>query len=131
MRIAECCCGKTTLETEGEPRSNVICHCDNCKKRTGSAFGHAAYFKKEQVSNISGPLSCYELHHEEQNHDQQRYFCASCGTTLYWLVSDRPHVIGVAGGCFSQSPLLMPTISASESNRCSWLGEIDTFTKYE
>lgn len=39
---ASCCCGKSTIEAEGPVRLNAICHCENCKRRTGSALGWSA-----------------------------------------------------------------------------------------
>ena len=39
VRRAVCCCGQATIEVEGEPAIHAVCHCDNCKRRTGSAFG--------------------------------------------------------------------------------------------
>jgi len=38
-RKALCCCGACSIEVEGDPAINAICHCANCKRRTGSAFG--------------------------------------------------------------------------------------------
>lgn len=120
-RIAECCCGQLTIEVSGEPEMHGICHCDNCKKRTGSAFGVSTYFKNTQVVGKSGKANCYALYNAEQNHDQERFFCSVCGTTVFWLVSTMPHLTGIAGGCFVKSPLTEPTYSANQSNKCSWL----------
>ena len=52
-----------------------------------------------------------------------RYFCAACGTTLFWT-SDvfMPGHAGVAGGCFTQAPLGEPTVTATDQKRCAWRG---------
>lgn len=42
VRTATCCCGQTSIEVSGEPVFHCVCHCDNCKRRTGSAFGVSA-----------------------------------------------------------------------------------------
>lgn len=120
-RIAECCCGQLSIEVAAEPEIHGVCHCNNCKKRTGSAFGISSYFNIEQVTNQNGEASCYSLHNAEQSHDQERYFCKKCGTTLFWKVSTMPDLIGIAGGCFIKDPLGEPTFSASHTNSCSWL----------
>lgn len=121
-RIAECCCGQNTLEVSGEPAMHAVCNCDNCKKRTGSAFGISAYFKEEQlVGALPTDVSCYSFHHAEQDHDQQRYFCRSCGTTLFWRVSSLTGMIGIAGGCFITTPLSAPPVSVSHGQKCAWL----------
>jgi len=42
---ASCCCGELNIELEGKPLVNAICHCNDCKKRKGSAFGISHYYK--------------------------------------------------------------------------------------
>ena len=120
-RTAQCCCGAITLEVAEEPMQHSICHCNNCKKRTGSAFGLSAYFHRDTVKFVSGTPSCYQLTNPNDGADQKRYFCSNCGTTLYWSVSSLPEFIGIAGGCFINQALAKPTHSASHSNKYSWL----------
>ena len=59
-RTARCCCEACELVVEGEPVLNAICHCDNCKRRTGSAFGWSAYFPDAQVVVQTGKFGVYE-----------------------------------------------------------------------
>ncbi|HEY4170583.1 MAG TPA: GFA family protein [Reyranella sp.] len=113
---ARCCCGACSIEVEGAPLLNAICHCDNCKRRTGSAFGWSTYFADEQVANRSGELRCYEIGDSRQ----RRWFCAACGTTLYWKIDRRPGETGIAGGCFVD-PLPAPTRSVVNEGRPAWL----------
>src|SRR5687768_10292203 len=79
-RKAHCCCGACSIEVEGEPVLNALCHCANCKRRTGSAFGWSAYFADEQVTAKTGNFGLYEI----TGKPQRRWFCATCGTTLLW-----------------------------------------------
>lgn len=120
-RIAECCCGEISITVEDEPLTHAVCHCANCRKRTGSAFGISAYFDKKQVIEKKGTPSCYTLHHKQLDHDQERYFCSRCGTTLYWLISTMPDHIGISGGCFTQAPLGEPSMAVSVGQKYPWL----------
>lgn len=121
-RTARCACGQAQITLDGEPAQHNVCHCANCRCRTGSAFGISAYFPKEAVVERSGEMACYAFHHAAWNHDQERYFCQRCGTTLYWYLSSRPDLIGVAGGCFTEPPLEAPRHSASHSQKLDWVG---------
>ncbi len=114
---AICCCGQLRIETEGEPLVHAVCHCSNCKKRTGSAFGVSAYFKDTQIINTVGKAHCYEIKNERH---QKRYFCKNCGTTLYWKVSVLPGITGVAAGCF-ENPIPEPTHNLLNENACDWI----------
>jgi hypothetical protein len=114
---ARCCCGACSIEVEGRPLSNAICHCDNCKRRTGSAFGWSTYFADDQVVGKSGTPGCYEIAGAKA---QQRWFCPTCGTTSYWRIAAQPGRIGIAGGCFVD-PLPAPTVSVANDGRFGWL----------
>ena len=115
-RTAECCCKAISITLEGEPQLNGLCHCDNCKRRTGSAFGWSAYFADEQVKGMTGTAASYEVDAE-----QTRYFCKACGTTLYWKTGLFQSLTGVAGGCFTTAPLPAPSASYRHDQRCAWV----------
>lgn len=120
-RTAQCACGQASLTVEGEPAMHGVCHCTNCKRRTGSAFGISAYFRAEQVSERAGATTVYAFHHAAQDHDQARHFCSRCGTTLWWTLSSLPGHVGVAGGCFADAALPEPTYSVTHGKKLPWL----------
>lgn len=118
---ATCACGQASITLDALPTMHGVCHCTNCKRRTGSAFGISAYFDKTAVVAQSGETSVYAFHHAAQNHDQERHFCVNCGTTLFWYLSTVPGSIGVAGGCFADENLPEPTYTVTDSKRFSWV----------
>jgi hypothetical protein len=90
-RTATCRCGACTIEVEGAPTVNLICHCTSCRRRTGAPCGWSAIFREGQVLDRRGDFRIY------------------------------PGFIGCAGGCFVDDPLDEPTVSASHDLRCAWL----------
>ena len=120
-RVARCACGSSSVAVVGEPKVSCICHCTNCKRRTGGAFGLSAYFLNADLSELSGDLSVYSFRHAEDQYDEDRYFCKQCGTTLYWRSSNRPHLVGVAGGCLPEEGIAPPTASYSTSKKLAWV----------
>ena len=118
-RKATCCCGKCTIEVDGKPVINAVCHCRNCQKRTGSAFGWSTYFTDDQIGSRSGDVGVYAIGGAKS---QQRWFCKNCGSTLFWKVAFLPGHIGVAGGCFADNPLEAPSVTVSNGSRCAWVG---------
>ena len=119
VRRATCCCGTCFIEVEGEPVSNAVCHCDNCRRRTGSAFGWSTYFPDEQVVQRGGAFSEYAI---DGTRTQSRYFCTACGTTLFWKISTRRAETGIAGGCFARADAPLPAATYSDSARSEWVG---------
>lgn len=118
---ATCACGQASVTLDGVPAQQGVCHCTNCKRRTGSAFGISMYFSKAAVVGTQGETRVYAFHHAERQHDQQRHFCPNCGTTLFWFLSSLPEAIGVAGGCFGQAGFPEPGFSASDRKRLPWV----------
>ncbi len=128
---AHCACGQASITVNALPTMHGVCHCTNCKRRTGSAFGISAYFDREAVVEVVGKTSIYAFHHDAQNHDQERHFCANCGTTLFWFVSALPQKIGIAGGCFADEELPEPSLSVTDRKRERWVTLPASWKVYE
>jgi hypothetical protein len=118
---ATCACGSASVTVNTQPTLHGVCHCTNCKRRTGSAFGISTYFDRTAVVERHGDMTVYAFHHSEMNHDQERHFCARCGTTLFWYISTLPDKIGIAGGCFASEGLGAPTYSTADGKREAWV----------
>lgn len=118
---ATCACGQASITVSARPRMLGVCHCTNCKRRTGSAFGISAYFERSDVVSRLGETEVYAFHHAARNHDQERHFCKRCGTTLFWFISTMPEQIGIAGGCFAEPGLPEPAYSVADRKREPWV----------
>ncbi|KAF9878606.1 glutathione-dependent formaldehyde-activating [Colletotrichum karsti] len=94
---ARCQCGAVKFKTPlPKPLRLYICHCDECKRQTGSAFGTSAIFPKFKIppAELLGvyarpTASGVTLH---------CYFCRNCGTRLIHSTPDK-NVVSVKGGC--------------------------------
>ena len=102
---ATCACGNASIVVDAAPSMHGVCHCENCKRRTGSAFGISAYFDRSAVVETGGETKAYCFTHSSGQHEQARHFCTNCGTTLFWFVSTLP--------TRSASP-----VAASRARRC-------------
>jgi hypothetical protein len=118
---ATCACGNATITVRGKPGIYGVCHCTNCRRRTGSAFGVSSYFPRENVVSKTGEMREYAFHFAERNHDQVRSFCVRCGTTLFWTISTLPEQIGIAGGCFESGALGEPSYSVTHGKKHEWI----------
>jgi hypothetical protein len=125
IRKATCCRGKCSIEVEGEPTIKGICHCRNCKKRTGSAFGSSGYLADAQILRKIGDFRAYVIMKKAESgeeREQQRWFCPHCGSTLFWkLAFTFPDQTGIAGGCFADNPLGEPSLTGNNDSRCAWV----------
>ena len=118
MPTGTCCCGASQITVSGPPAFGAICHCDDCRRRSGSAFGWSTYFPDGQVSQPDGDLAEYS---PKVDAPQTRWFCRSCGTTLAWRTGRFPGLVGVAAGAFVEEPLPPPAITNNASACVEWL----------
>ena len=121
-REANCHCGQLTLTVEGEPFAVSICHCLDCQRRTGSAFGMQAGFKRDQVQ-VSGSYSDFSRISEEADRREHTFhFCPDCGSQVFYTEADDPDLIVVSTGSFADPAFPPPTESGSNSRRPRWIG---------
>lgn len=99
MHEGGCLCGAVRYRVKAEPVRASICHCRNCQRRTGSAFGIGAYFKQADVEFL-GDLKSFEYRSDESGRWLRTEFCPNCGTTLSWTAEALAGLRAIAGGSF-------------------------------
>jgi hypothetical protein len=119
-RVARCCCGGLRAEVAGgDPTIVAACHCEQCQRRTGSAFGVSAYFPAERV-RIVGESKVF-ARTSDGGHRVETHFCPECGTSVYWEAAFMAGHIGIAAGAFFDPAFPPPTVSAWERSRHPWV----------
>jgi hypothetical protein len=118
-RLARCCCGSLQADAVVDPVIVVACHCTECQRRTGAAFGVGAYFQRDDV-RTSGASTTY-VRDGQEGRKLRFHFCPTCGTSVYWFVDLRPDLIGIAIGAFADPSLAKPTLSIWERTRHPWV----------
>ena len=119
-RRAECQCGQLSATCSGEPYRISVCHCLACKRKTGSAFGFGAWFRKSEVS-IEGQASEF-VRVGDDGGRISNCFCSKCGTTVSWSIDRLSDLVAVSAGCFADLSFPQPTVSVyHESRRYRWV----------
>ena len=54
MHRGSCLCGAVTYEVSGDFGDGYFCHCQRCRKATGSAYASNAKIRPEQFRLLSG-----------------------------------------------------------------------------
>ena len=87
-RQAECHCGRLKVIATGEPARVYLCHCQACRRRTGTALHFGATYLKERV-RLEGERKVFARGADSGN--QIRFhFCPPCGSNLYWKGDRNP-----------------------------------------
>ncbi|MEI9986918.1 MAG: GFA family protein [Aliidongia sp.] len=117
-RTARCSCGALTIKATDEPIRISACHCDSCKRRTGSAFSVAVFYRIDRTI-AGGPSSRY-VRTGDSGSPIEFHFCATCGSTVFWYPDFRPEWVGIAIGCFDDRTL-RPAQEVYEQDRLDWV----------
>jgi len=118
-RLAYCSCRQLQIEADGDPLKVSICHCTECQRRTGSAFGVGVFYRSTQVDS-SGDYRTY-VRQGDSGKDVEFRFCPNCGSTVYWLPEFRPGLVAVALGSFDDAQTILPSQSVYDAYRHSWV----------
>ena len=118
-RTATCACGQLRVVCRGEPLKVSLCHCLDCQKRTGSTYGIAAFFAREEVT-AEGRANTF-TRKSDSGFDVTFRFCPNCGSNVYWEPARMPDLIGVAVGAFADPSFPAPTQSVWNERRHPWV----------
>jgi hypothetical protein len=121
-REAACHCGQLQVRTIDEPFAVSICHCLDCQRRTGSAFGMQAGFAVDQVSITGRRNSFSRVSDEADRKEHVFHFCPDCGSQVFYTEPSEPDLVVVSVGSFADPAFPPPTESGYESRRHRWIG---------
>lgn len=121
-REARCSCGALAATTTGEPARISVCHCLDCKRRTGSAFSWNSTWAEAQVE-IRGEHANF-TRTSDDGFWGRHHFCPVCGTQLFYAIERRPGMISIPAGAFADPDFPAPTIEVYAERRCLWLSEL-------
>jgi hypothetical protein len=120
MRRAQCACGQLTATCSGEPVRVSVCHCLDCKRRSGSAFTWNARWMRDDVVT-EGRASEFTRTGDEGGR-ATFCFCPECGTTVYYRIEAMPEVIVIQAGMFADPEFPAPQVSVYDPfRRCLWV----------
>ena len=120
-REARCSCGVLSAVATGDPIRNSVCHCLQCKRRTGSAFAWNAHWRADQVERRGEPATATRT--SDEGFWARHCFCPACGTMVWYEIERRPGVVSIPVGAFADPDFPAPTVEVYGNRRCVWLTE--------
>jgi hypothetical protein len=116
---ARCRCGQLTAECVGEPVRVSVCHCLDCKARSGSAFAAQVRFPADRVT-IRGNTSEW-VFTGDSGSPTHFHSCPVCSTTLWYRNAAYADTIAVALGNFEDPGWATPNFSVWENRKLGWV----------
>ena len=119
-RTASCRCGQLKATVIGEPVRVSVCHCLDCKKRTGSAFSTQARWPVEQV-RFDGESKTW-MHHADSGNRITHHFCPDCASTVHYVIEGKfDGLVAIPLGAFDDPYFLQPRFSVWEERKNDWV----------
>lgn len=101
-----CLCGAVSYSGDADIKLMMNCHCSDCRKVTGSAYGTLMFVAEDSVA-ISGDTSVFE-HTSDRGSEMQKLFCPKCGSQMFTRNSAREGILGIRAGTANQLDIVKP-----------------------
>jgi hypothetical protein len=120
IRAASCRCGQLRATATGDPVRVSVCHCLDCKKRSGSAFAVQARWPAEQVT-IDGRSKTWTNTSDSGNRITF-HFCPECGSDVHYSIEGKfAGLIAIPVGAFADQNFPPPRYSVWEERKHEWV----------
>lgn len=123
-----CLCGEVRFEFDGRFEGFFLCHCQYCRKDTGSAHAANLFSTSANLTWLSGQDKRTQYHLPSTRH--VRCFCSVCGSALPYTRSEAPYLV-VPAGSLDSAVDIQPTAHIFVSSRANWDHELEQVPCFE
>ena len=125
-----CLCGAVRYTSTAEPVRSVVCHCRDCQRFTGSAFGALAFVPMESLT-IEGTMKTF-ISPGGSGRPISRYFCPECGSSIALQTANGPGAMILNIGTLDEPKSIAPVQEIFRDDALPWLqttGDMQRFAK--
>ncbi len=117
MIHGSCLCRAVRFEVAGTLGMAAMCHCESCRKASGTAFATNAPARCADVSFVAGEdlLASYE-----SSPGKHRVFCSRCGSPVFSRRDDEPDTLRLRLGTLDDDPGVRPSVHGWTSDKAAW-----------
>jgi hypothetical protein len=125
--VGGCLCGGVRYEYSGVFTDFIYCHCQDCRKASGSAFNANAAVDRSGFRLLQGTelLRTYSA-----SLGKQRVFCGTCGSPLYSCKDWEPDTLGLRMGTLDTALETGPKAHQFVASRARWYRISDELPQY-
>ena len=121
-----CLCGAVRFAIEGDFEHFYLCHCQHCRKDTGSAHAANLFSSTATLQWLSGQdrITVFNLPNTRHRH----CFCATCGTALPDMQMNGT-LLKVPAGSLDSDVLIRPEAHIFSSSKANWDDALEKIPK--
>jgi len=102
----------------------LMCHCTNCKRRSGGIASYAFVIPKDVVSVTGSSHISYEDPNTGSGKPMTRTMCEKCGSPVIIIETSAPDMRCVQYGIFAGEELPPPKMEMFRSLACAWTNSV-------
>jgi hypothetical protein len=115
-----CFCGAVRYVIEREPLTFYICHCTDCQRRTGGAFGQSLVIERGAIRLVAGTTVHARIDMPD-GRIKQGQICAACGARMWGEPAKAPQIAIVQAGTLDDRSWLRPVAHIWTRSAQPWL----------
>ncbi len=123
-----CLCKTVQFEIDGDFNKFYFCHCDRCRKDTGSAHAANLFSSSAKLKWISGQENIRTFILPSTQHIKG--FCITCGSSMPNILNEGK-LLMVPAGALDGPCTLKPTAHIFISDKASWDENLEVVPKFE
>ena len=124
-----CLCGAVRYECTADPIAAGHCHCDDCRRASGTGHGSHLAVPAAAVS-FSGETKIYDKPADSGNM-VGRAFCPTCGSAVYSLNSAVTDLVFLRASSLDDLEVFKPQIIVYAAKAASWDHMDSTLTAFD
>ena len=101
VRLGGCQCGSVRYELTGEALELYVCHCNECRKQSASAFGISVVVQRAAVHLTQGSPKFWSRT-TGTGHTLECAFCPECGSRVWHQSSAISETINIKAGSLDE-----------------------------
>ena len=124
-----CQCGSVRYRLTTEPLRVAACHCKECQRQSGSAFGMAMPVPRDSLT-VTGPTK-QVMRIVDSGNQVTGVFCPECGVRIYHVLPSAPDVLSLKPGTLDDTSWLRPDRFIWMKSAQGWVPVPDGVTALE
>lgn len=127
MLKGTCLCGQIQYEYTGELGPIAMCHCSQCRRAQGSAYGTNSPIQASHFQFVAGRELVKEF---ESKPGKKRAFCRECGSPLYSRLDSKPEALRLRIGTLTTPIAAKPSYHIFAGSAAEWFEFTDALPRY-
>lgn len=126
IHLGSCLCGKVTFEVNGNFERFFLCHCEYCRKDTGSAHAANLFSTTARLKWLSGESNIKTFDYS----GHIKSFCCDCGSALP-NIQMNGSLLCVPAGSLDTNVYLIPQGHIYVSHKANWEKGLDIVPRFD